>query len=86
MVAAGRLSAAEARHHAHPHPASGSSSAPIGAERGHPVFTVDLELPRSTSRAIVLHLQEPAGTGTPIMLRQPLVRPLVVKLDNSRCD
>jgi hypothetical protein len=49
------------------------ATAAIGAERGHPVYTVDLELPRGTSRTIVLHLTEPAGTGKPIVLRQPLV-------------
>jgi hypothetical protein len=33
----------------------------------------------------VLHLSEPVGTGTPIVLRQPLVRPLYVKLDTAAC-
>jgi len=61
------------------------ATAAIGAERGHPVYTVDLELPRGTSRTIVLHLTEPAGTGKPIVLRQPLVRPLHVTLDDARC-
>jgi Protein of unknown function (DUF4012) len=61
------------------------ATAAIGAERGHPVYTVDLELPRGTSRTIVLHLTEPAGTGKPIVLRQPLVRPLNVTLADARC-
>src|SRR5450631_48346 len=60
-------------------------TASIGAEHGHPVYTVDLELPRGTSRTIVLHLSEPAGAGTPIVLRQPLVRPLHVTLDDAAC-
>jgi hypothetical protein len=60
-------------------------TASIGAERGHPVYGIDLELPRGTSRTIVLHLTEPAGPGAPIVLRQPLVRPLHVKLVNPRC-
>ncbi|HEX7535944.1 MAG TPA: DUF4012 domain-containing protein, partial [Dermatophilaceae bacterium] len=60
-------------------------TASIGAERGHPVYTVDLELPRGTSRTIVLHLVEPAGTGAPIVLRQPLVRPLEVTLKDAVC-
>jgi hypothetical protein len=60
-------------------------TASIGAEHGHPVYTVDLELPRGTSRTIVLHLSEPAGVGTPIVLRQPLVRPLHVTLDDPAC-
>jgi hypothetical protein len=58
----------------------------IGAEHGHPVYTLDVELPRGTSRTIVLHLSEPAGTGPPIVLRQPLVRPLHVTLDDAVCS
>lgn len=40
-------------------------TASIGADLRHPVYTVDLELPRGTSRTIVLHLSEPAETGAP---------------------
>ena len=58
----------------------------IGAERGHPVYVVDVELPRGTSRTIVLHLNEPAGTSPPIVLRQPLVRPLTVTLKDAVCS
>jgi Protein of unknown function (DUF4012) len=60
-------------------------TASIGVERGHPVYTVDLELPRGTSRTIVLQLSEPALGGTPIVLRQPLVRPLRVTLNDTAC-
>jgi hypothetical protein len=60
-------------------------TASIGTERGHPIYTVDLELPRGTSRAIVLTLSEPAGTGAPIVLRQPLVRPLQVTVNEAAC-
>jgi hypothetical protein len=63
-------------------PATASS----GTERGHPVFTVDLELPRGSTRTVVFHLTEPAGSGAPVVLRQPLVRPLRVSLEDSRCD
>jgi hypothetical protein len=62
-----------------------ADTASIGAERGHPVYTVDLELPRGTSRTIVLQLSEPAAGGTPIVLRQPLVRPLKVTLRDAVC-
>jgi hypothetical protein len=62
-------------------PATASS----GTERGHPVFTVDLELPRGSTRTVVFRLTEPAGSGTPVVLRQPLVRPLLVSLEDSRC-
>ena len=57
----------------------------IGAERGHPVYTADVELPRGTSRTIVLKLGEPASTAAPIVLRQPLVRPLHVTIKNASC-
>ncbi|MBC7631274.1 DUF4012 domain-containing protein [Aeromicrobium sp.] len=58
----------------------------IGLENGHPVYTVDLELPRGTSRTIVLQLSEPASKLAPIVLRQPLVRPLNVTLKGALCN
>jgi hypothetical protein len=58
----------------------------IGTERGHPVYTIDVELPRSTSRTVVLHLSEPATPGRPIVLRQPMVRPLSVTLKDAVCS
>jgi hypothetical protein len=50
------------------------------------VYTIDVELPRGTSRTVVLHLKEPAATGAPIVPRQPLVRPLHVTLDDAVCS
>jgi hypothetical protein len=47
---------------------------------------MDLELPRGTSRTIVLHLSEPSGTGAPVVLRQPLVHPLDVTLLDAVCS
>jgi Protein of unknown function (DUF4012) len=58
----------------------------IGVENGHPVYTIDVELPRGTSRTIVIHLNEPAVSGAPIVLRQPLVRPLSVTLQDAICS
>ena len=58
----------------------------IGTERGHPVYSIDVELPQGTSRTIVLQLSEPAGKGTPIVLRQPLVRPLHVTIKDTVCN
>jgi hypothetical protein len=49
------------------------------------VYEIDLELPRGASRTIVLQLREPAGKGAPIVLRQPLVRPLEVSLNDAAC-
>jgi hypothetical protein len=57
-----------------------------GAELGHPVYALDVEVPRGTSRTIVLHLTEPAGTGAPTVLRQPLVRPLHITLNDTVCS
>ncbi|MFF8375714.1 DUF4012 domain-containing protein [Streptomyces sp. NPDC015661] len=47
-----------------------------GVERGHPVYTLDLELPRQSSRTLVLHLREPDADRPPTILRQALVTPL----------
>ncbi|MCX5388859.1 DUF4012 domain-containing protein [Streptomyces sp. NBC_00094] len=47
-----------------------------GVERGHPVYTLDLELPRQSSRTLVLHLREPEADRAPTILRQALVTPL----------
>jgi hypothetical protein len=58
----------------------------MGAELGHPVYIVDVEVPRGTSRTIVIHLSEPASAGAPIVLRQPLVRPLHVTLHDTVCN
>jgi hypothetical protein len=43
-----------------------------GRERGHPDFTLAVELPRATSRTLVLSLEEPAVTGDPVVPVQPL--------------
>ncbi|MFD5742897.1 DUF4012 domain-containing protein [Streptomyces massasporeus] len=47
-----------------------------GAERGHPVFTLDVELPARSTRTLVLHLLEQPSDRPPLVLRQPLVHPL----------
>ncbi|MGW2691924.1 DUF4012 domain-containing protein [Streptomyces sp. NPDC001296] len=47
-----------------------------GVERGHSVFTLDLELPARSRRTLVLHLLEPHADRTPTLLRQPLVTPM----------
>jgi hypothetical protein len=52
---------------------------------GHPVFTLDVELPAGRTRTLVLNLVEPGGGNAPIVPRQPLARPLNVSVVNARC-
>ncbi|MGW5094271.1 DUF4012 domain-containing protein [Streptomyces nodosus] len=47
-----------------------------GAERGHPVYTFDIEVPAGASRTVTLHLVEPPSDRAPTVLRQRLTRPL----------
>ncbi|MFC4606820.1 DUF4012 domain-containing protein [Streptomyces maoxianensis] len=47
-----------------------------GVERGHPVFTFDVELPAGSSRTVVLRLLEPPADPAPTVLHQRLARPL----------
>ena len=58
-------------------PPTWTASSPrwLRAGAGHPVYGVDVELPRGATRTLVFHMKEPAGAGAPIVLRQPLVRP-----------
>lgn len=46
------------------------------AERGHPVYTLDLELPAGSTRTLELRLLESPSSRPPVLLRQPMVRPL----------
>lgn len=57
-----------------------------GAERGHPTFQVDVELPHGDTRTVVLTLKEPKTPGTPIVLTQPQVRPLQVSVTPGSCS
>ena len=56
-----------------------------GTEQGHPVYFADVEMPRGKARTLTLHFLEPAGTGAPTILRQPLVRPLSVTVRDQSC-
>lgn len=62
-----------------------ASSTAIGSELGHPVFTTNLELPRGATRTIALELTEPAGSGTPVVMPQPMVRPMTVAIRDQNC-
>ena len=57
----------------------------IGAERGHPTFQVDVEIPHGATRTVVLNLTEPSTPGMPIVWRQPLVRPLNLTVTDATC-
>jgi hypothetical protein len=52
---------------------------------GHPVYRMDLELPRGKTQTIVLHLQEPATKGPVQIWRQPGVTPITVAAYAQPC-
>jgi len=56
-----------------------------GAERGHPTFQVDVEIPHGATRTVVFNLTEPNAQEAPIILRQPLVRPLDLTVTTTQC-
>ena len=60
------------------------SAAQPGLELGHPVYTVNLLVPRGTTQTVVLSLTEP-GTGTPIVRLQPMVNPMTAKTSAEHC-
>lgn len=62
------------------------TTANVQRDLGHPIFRMDLELPRGTTQTIVLHLQEPAGAGSPVIWRQPGVNPMAVTADSQPCS
>ncbi|MFK4226655.1 DUF4012 domain-containing protein [Streptomyces sp. NPDC019890] len=47
-----------------------------GFERGHPVYTLDVEVPAGSSRTVMLHLLEPPADDAPTVLHQQLPRAL----------
>ncbi|MDQ1048312.1 DUF4012 domain-containing protein [Streptomyces sp. V4I2] len=50
-------------------------------ERGHAVYTLDVELPAQSSRTLTLDLLEPISNRTPALLDQPLVTPTRARLE-----
>lgn len=62
------------------------TTANLQNDLGHPIFRMNLELPRGTTQTIVIHLREPAGSGDPIIWRQPGVTPLSVTSANQTCN
>ncbi|MFD5425545.1 DUF4012 domain-containing protein [Streptomyces sp. NPDC127084] len=47
-----------------------------GAERGHPVYTFDVELPSGGSRTLAMRLREPVSEQRPVVFQQRLPRPM----------
>jgi hypothetical protein len=62
-----------------------ATTASVLQDRGHPIFRLSVELPRGTTQTIMLHLSEPAGSGTPQVWRQPGVTPLAVQFYDQHC-
>lgn len=62
-------------------------SVPVSAgyERGHPVYSVDVELPRGATTTVAFHLTEPPATGVPVVVRQPLIHPMTVTVQDAHC-
>jgi hypothetical protein len=52
---------------------------------GRPMYRLPLQLPRGATQTVELHLQEPAGSGTPQIWRQPGVTPMTVTAYSQPC-
>ena len=61
------------------------TTARIGAELGHPVFTVTLVIPPGATRRLVFDLVEPSTPGRPMVSVQPSVKPMGVTTTVSDC-
>lgn len=61
------------------------TTAGVESAFGHPIYRMELELPRGTTQTVVLHLQEPATTGPGTIWRQPGVTPLGVTYYAQPC-
>lgn len=62
-----------------------AATAAVESDRGHPIFRLDLQLPRGTTQTVELHLREPAGSGTPQIWRQPGVAPIEIQSYDQNC-
>lgn len=61
------------------------STATVQNAFGHPVFRVELQLPRGTTQTLVLHLQESRGRSKPRVWRQPGVTPIDSSVNDQPC-
>lgn len=57
----------------------------VDAERNHPVFTLQLDIPPGKARKLVFTLLEPSAPGRPDVPVQPLVLPMAVTTDVPLC-
>jgi len=62
-----------------------ATTALVDAELGHPVFTVDVEIPPGESQVLRFELIEPASAGKAHAPVQPLVLPMDVSIDVPPC-
>lgn len=62
------------------------TTAAVLTDLGHPIFRIDVELPRGTTQELTLHLTEPAGSGDPVIWHQPGVTPLQVNAYSQPCS
>jgi hypothetical protein len=61
------------------------SAANVLEELGHPVYRIDLEMPRGTISTITLHLIEPGSKAAPQIWYQPGVTPLNATVNTQSC-
>lgn len=62
-----------------------TSGASFHATQGHTVLRMSVEVPRGRTVTIELHLDEPAGSGTPRIWHQPGVTPIAVTAFDQHC-
>jgi hypothetical protein len=60
------------------------STAHVGIENGHPVYTVQVPVPRGSTQDVVFNLTEP-GSGVPTIRVQPMVNPMTAKASSVSC-
>lgn len=62
-----------------------ASTATVERAFGHPIFRLEVELPRGTTQTLELHLEEPRGSAPPRIWQQPGVTPLSLDLEDQPC-
>jgi hypothetical protein len=61
------------------------TTAGVQSAFGHPIYRMEIELPRGTTQTVVLHLLEPATKGAATVWRQPGVTPIGVTYYAQPC-